>query len=193
MSRLLGFLKLVVGLTLLMFAAWWLSVRVLPQGILRPYLSRLFAERVGELTFGKVLLANLVPFFGIQFMNLFRTGRHSGGLYVLPVLWTFYGVLLGTNSFVFAGRPIPFSIAVLWSRTGFTELLAYTASYEATKGWTLWEQQGLWKVRPLPGTRWRPEAADWAYWAAPAFLLAAAVAREVSLPAAGPGAVPAAG
>lgn len=137
-----------------------------------------------------MLLANLVPFFGIQFMNLFRTGRYSGGLYILPVLWTFYGELLGTNSFVCAGQPIPFSIAVLWSRTGFTELLSYTASYEATKGWTHWEQQGLWKVRPLPGQRGRP-AADWVYWAVAALLLGAAVGREVSLPTAEPVAAPA--
>ncbi len=86
-------------------------------------------------------------------MNLFRVGKYAGSLYVLPVFWSLYGLLLGTNSFVFAGQPVPFSITVLWTRTGFMELLAYTVGYEATKGWALWEQQGLWNVRRLTDKR----------------------------------------
>ncbi len=179
MKRLLVFLRLVLVLTALMFGAWWLSATFLPQGLLRPYFSRLFSARVGEFTFEKVLLANLIPFLGVQFMNLFRLGRHAGGLYVLPMFWIVYGLSLGTNSFVLAGQPVPFSIAVLWTRTGFMELLAYTTGYEATKRWGLWEQQGLWRVRRLVNSKWKPQTADWAYWIAGLLLLVLAVAREV--------------
>ncbi|MDQ7842682.1 MAG: hypothetical protein QN117_05795 [Armatimonadota bacterium] len=166
-------------LTALMFGTWWLSRLTLPEGVFRPYFSRLFSARVGEFTFGRVFLANLVPFFGIQFMNLFQAGKYAGGLYVLPVFWILYGLLLGTNSFVFAGRPVTFSAAVLWTRTGFMELLAYTAAYEATRGWALWEQRGLWSVRRLREKRWSPQTGDWVYWIAALLLLLGAVAREV--------------
>lgn len=179
MKRFLIFLRLVLVLTILMFGTWWLSALVLPQGVLRPYFSRLFSVQVGEFTFRKVLLANLLPFFGVQFMNLFRVGKYAGGLYALPVFWILYGLLLGTNSFVFAGQPVAFSITVLWTRTGFTELLAYTTGYEATKGWALWEQQGLWNVHRLTDRRWSPQIGDWAYWIAALLLLLVAVAREV--------------
>ncbi len=179
MKRFLLFLRLVLLLTALMFGIWWLSAMALPQGVLRPFFSRLLSERVGEFTFIGVLLANLFPFFGIQFMNLFRVGRHAGGLYVLPIFWILYGLLLGTNSFVFAGQPVAFSVSVLWMRTGFMELLAYTTVYEATRSWALWEQQGLWRVRRLAEKRWGPQMADWIYWIAGGVLLVIAVAREV--------------
>jgi len=170
---------LVLVLTALMFGSWWLSSMLLPREFLRPHLTRLFSARVGEFTFGRVLLANLLPLQGAQFMNLFRAGRYSGGLYVVPALWVLYGVLLGTNSFVYAGDPVPLSISVLWTRTGFGELLAYTTAYEATKNWTIWEQQGVWRARRLKEKRWKPEAADWAFWTASLALLFAAVGREV--------------
>ncbi len=112
-------------------------------------------------------------------MNLFKVGKTPGGLYVLPVFWILYGLLLGTNSFVFAADPVPFSISVLWTRTGFTELLAYTLGYEASREWALWEQQGLWRVRRLPDKKWNPQAQDLAYWLAGLLLLILAVTREV--------------
>ncbi|MEW5705871.1 MAG: hypothetical protein AB1743_03610 [Actinomycetota bacterium] len=180
MKRFFSFLKLVFGLTVLMFGTWLISATFLPEGFLRPYFSRLFSARVGELTFWRVFLANfLIPFLGIQFMNLFRVRRYVGGIYVLPVFWVLYGLLLGTNSFVFASQPIPFSISVLWTRTGFTELLAYTAGYEASREWALWEQQGLWRVRRLVDKRWQPNGQDWVYWGAGLLLLIFAAAREV--------------
>jgi len=180
MERFIGFLKLVLGLTVLMFGTWLISAAFLPEGMLRPYFSRLFSARVGELTFWRVFLANLlIPFLGIQFMNLFRVGKYAGGVYVLPVFWVLYGLLLGTNSFVFSDEPIPFSISVLWTRTGFTELLAYTAGYEASREWALWEQEGLWRIRRLVERKWRPQAQDWVYWLVGLLLLALAVAREV--------------
>jgi hypothetical protein len=124
LKRFLGFLKLVFGFTVLMFGAWLISATFFPEGFLRPYFSRLFSARVGELTFWRVFLANLLtPFLGIQFMNFFRVRRYAGGIYVLPVFWVLYGLLLGTNSFVFASRPIPFSISVLWTRTGLLNSL----------------------------------------------------------------------
>jgi len=180
MRRLLSFLTLLVVLVILMFGAWYLSRTCLPAGILRGYFVRLFSMRAGEFTFWTVFLANLLPFFGVQFMNLFRVRKHAGGLYILPVLWILVGVIYGTNSFVFAAEPLPFSIPILWERTGFTELLAYTLSYEASRDWALWEQQGLGQVRRLGARRWSPQAEDMAYWFAGLLLLVFSVAREVT-------------
>ena len=177
--RLLAFLRLVLVLAASMYAAWFLSATLVPQGFLRPFAVRIFSARVGEFTFWRILLANLFPFLAVPFMNLYRVNEHPGGAYVLPIFWVIYGLLLGTNSFVFAGQPVPLSISVLWQRTGFTEALAYTASYEATREWALWEQQGLWSVRRLVGKKWRPEAQDWAYWIVGLVLLILAAAREV--------------
>jgi len=163
-----------------MFGAWALSASLLPEGIFRPYFSRLFAARVGELTFTRIFLANLVlPFLGVQFMNLFRVGKTPGGLYILPIFWILYGVLLGTNSFVFAGDKVPISVSVIWARSGFTELLAYTAGYEASREWALWEQQGLWKVKRLNDKKWQTKVQDWVYWFAGLLLLILAAVREV--------------
>jgi hypothetical protein len=111
-------------------------------------------------------------------MNLFRVSGRPGGLYVLPVFWILYGVSLGTNSFVFAGERVPFSPAILWERTGFTELLAYTLGYEASRDWSLW--QGAWQVRRLPDRRWRIQPQDAIYWCAGLLLLAFSAVREAS-------------
>ncbi len=178
--RFVQFLATVVILTALMFGVWGLSAFLLPEGIFRPYFSRLFAARVGELTFSRVFLANfIIPFLGIQFMNLFRVGKVPGGLYILPIFWILYGILLGSNSFVFAGEKVTISISVLWTRTGFTELLAYTAGYEATREWALWEQRGLWRAHRLGDRKWKPSLSDWVYWGIGLLLLVIAVAREV--------------
>ena len=177
MKRLLRFLGLIFLLTALMYSAWLIGKILLPEELLRPYFTRLFETRLGDLTFIKILLANLFPFLGVQFMNLFRGRRWPGGLYVLPVFWILYGVLLGTNSFVYAGQPIPLSISVLWTRMGFTELLAYTAGYEATREWALWE--GFFLSRRIAGKRWKPQMQDWIYWGAGVLLLVIAALREV--------------
>ena len=124
MKRFIRFTATILALTALLFGAWFLSATLLPEGILRPYFTRLFSNRIGEFTFWRVFLANfLFPFLGTQFMNLFQVRKFPGGLFVLPVFWVLYGVLLGTNSFVFAGQPVSFSVSILWERTGFTELL----------------------------------------------------------------------
>jgi hypothetical protein len=177
MKRLLRFLGLVVCLTALMYGTWLISRTLLPEELLRSYYSRLFETRVGELTFTKIFLANLFPFLGVQFMNLFKGHRWPGGLYVLPIFWILYGVSLGTNSFVYAGPPVLFSISVLWVRMGFTELLAYTAGYEATREWALWE--GLWRAKRMTGKKWNPHIQDWIYWSAGLTLLVIAAWREV--------------
>jgi len=180
MRRFLQFAATVIILTTLMFAVWVLSASLLPEGIFRPYFSRLFAARVGEFTFLRVFLANfLIPFLGIQFMNLFRVGKVPGGLYILPIFWILYGILLGTNSFVFAGQKVPISLSVLWTRTGFTELLAYTTGYEASREWAIWEQHGLWRVNRITDRKWKPAISDCIYWGAGLLLLVIAVAREV--------------
>ena len=178
MKRFFSFVRLVVILTVLLFGAWLLSAALLPEGILREYFSRLFAGRVGELTWEKILLANLLPFLAIQFMNLFRVSGRPGGIYVLPVFWILYGVLLGTNSFVFAGERVSFSLSILWERTGFMELLAYTLGYEASRDWALW--QGAWRVSRLPNRRWRIPRQDLIYWCAGLLLLIISALREVS-------------
>ena len=181
MNRLLRFLGLVLTLTLLMYAVWFLSAHLLPEGLLRPFFTTRFASIVGKFTFWRVFLPNLVVgFLGVQFMNLFRVGRHAGGLYVLPIFWVIYGLLLGTNSFVFASTPVPLSLQVLWTRTGFSELLAYTLGYEASRGWAIWQQDGLWSAPRRIADRRRPTAEDLAYWIAGLLLLAVAVTREVS-------------
>lgn len=177
--RFWSFLRLLAILTALMFGAWYLSAALLPKQALRPYFSRLFAANVGEFTFWRVLLANLLPFLGLQFMNLTRAGKRPAGLYVLPLLWILVGVLYGTNSFVFAGDAIPFSVSVIWSRTGFNELLAYTLGYEASRHWALWEQKGLWQTRRIAGSRWRPTVIDLGIWLAGLLALILAVLREV--------------
>ncbi len=178
MKRFLAFARLVVILTVLLFGAWLLSAALLPEGVLRGYFSHLFAGRVGELTWIKILLANLLPFLGVQFMNLFQVGGRAGGIYTLPVFWILYGVSLGTNSFVFAGERVPFSLSILWERTGFTELLAYTLGYEASRHWALW--QGAWRVTRLPDRRWHVRVQDLIYWCAGLLLLILSAAREVS-------------
>lgn len=132
------------------------------------------------MTFWKVFIANfLVGFLGVQFMNLFRVRKYPGGLYVLPVFWIIYGLLLGTNSFVFADKPVSFSIAVLWTRTGFSELLSYALGYEASRDWALWEQQGLWTAPQPRGKTWHPQTQDWVYWGIGLLLLVSAAIREV--------------
>lgn len=120
-----------------------------------------------------------IPFLGIQFMNLFKVGKWAGGLCVLPTFWAIYGLLLGTNSFVFADQPIPLSLSVLWTRTGFTELLAYTAGYEASKEWALWQQRGFWRVQRFADKKWSPQFGDGVYWVVGLFLLFFAVMWEV--------------
>ncbi len=177
MKRLFSFLGLVLLLTVSLYIAWIFSRLLLPEGLLRPYFTRLFTARVGELTFAKILLANLLPFFGVQFLNLFRGSRWPGGLYMMPIFWIIYGLSLGTNSFVYASQPVPLSISILWTRTGFTELMAYTLGYEATREWSIF--QGFWQSRRIAGKKWRPQSQDWIYWGMGLFLLTIAAVREV--------------
>lgn len=183
MKRLFSFIKLVFVLTLLMYSVWILSAAFLPEGILRDYFAHLFEVNPilgGQFIWWKIFSANfLVAFLGIQFMNLFKVGKTPGGLYVLPVFWILYGLLLGTNSFVFAADPIPLSISVLWTRSGFSELLAYTLGYEASCRWALWRQDGLWKIHRLSDKKWNPQMQDMVYWFAGLFFLILAVIREV--------------
>jgi hypothetical protein len=179
MARWWRFVQLVLLLVALMYGAWVLSAALLPHGVLRATFTRLFSERVGKFTAWRVLTANLVPFLGIQFMNLFRMRKRPGGLYILPLFWILYGVLLGTNSFVFAGTPIRLSLAVLWQRSGFTEALAYTAGYEATRAWARWEQDSPFGAQRRIAGKWSPQGADWAYWLGGLLLLALAALREV--------------
>jgi hypothetical protein len=177
MKRLLRFLGLVFILTALMYCAWFIGKILLPEGLLRPYFSRLFETRVGELTFTKILLANLFVFLGVIFTNLYIGRRWPGGLYILPVFWILYGVSLGTNSFIYAGEPAPLSISILWTRVGFTELLAYTAGFEATREWALWE--GFLQAKRIVGKKWKPNMQDWIYLGVGILLLAIAALLEV--------------
>jgi hypothetical protein len=69
-------------------------------------------------------------------------------------------------------------VDVLWTRTGFGELVAYTLGYEASGRWAVWAQESLSAPRRLADWH-RPIAHDLAYWTAGLALLIAAVAREV--------------
>jgi hypothetical protein len=179
MRRLWSFVRLVLVLVALMYGAWLLSAALLPQGLLRAPFTRLFSAQVGEFSAWRIFTANLAPFLGIQFMNLFRMHKRPGGLCILPLFWILYGVLLGTNSFVFAGPPVRLSLAVLWERSGFAEALAYTAGYEATRAWAIWEQDTPFGAQRRIAGKWSPQRADWAYWLGGLLLLALAALREV--------------
>lgn len=180
MIRFLNFVKLVFILILILYITWLLSKVLLPEEILRPFFSNRFSTVVGEFSFWRVFLANfLIGFLGIQFMNLFRVGKYPGGIFILPIFWVFYGLLLGTNSFVFAGDPVPISISILWTRTGVNELLAYTLGYEASRNWAIWKQDGFWRASRIQGKDWSPQLEDFIYWSAGLILLVIAVAREV--------------
>lgn len=180
MDRFLSFLRLVLVLIALLYVTWFLSALLLPEEVLRPFFSNRFSTVVSEFSFWRVFLTNFaIGFLGVQFMNLFRVGKYPGGIYVLPIFWVIYGLLLGTNSFVFAGKPVPISLSVLWTRTGFNELLAYTLGYEASRNWALWKQEGLWRVSRLEGKTWKPQKHDFVYWGLGLILLIIAVAREI--------------
>lgn len=184
MRRLLSLLKLILILTLLMFLSWYLSARFLPNEVLHSYFSHIFEVNPitnGKFTFWGIFVSNFViGFVGIQFMNLFKVKKIPGGLFILPLFWIIYGVLLGTNSFIYAKDSIPFSISVLWERTGFNELVAYTFGYVATYNWALWEQQSLWGAYRIPNKRWKPQKQDVIYWCIGLFLLVIAMIREMS-------------
>ena len=87
--------------------------------------------------------------------------------------------LIGTNSFVFAGPAVRVSLVVLWQRSGFTEMLAYTAGYQASRGWALWAQDSPFGAQWRIAGQWSPQRADWAYWLGGLLLLALAALREV--------------
>lgn len=167
-----------------MFLTWYLSAKFLPKEVLRGYFSRIFEANPlvgGEFSFWGIFLSNFViGFLGIQFMNLFLVRKVPGGLYILAIFWILYGVLLGTNSFLFAKSSVPFDLSVLWERTGFNELAAYTVGYEATRNWALWEQKGLWRADRLPDRKWKPRKQDIILWFAGLSLLILAMIREVS-------------
>jgi hypothetical protein len=188
MGRLLRFLGLVLVLTLLMYGAWILSACLLPEGLLQRFFVGRFSNVVGEFTFWKVFLANLVVgFLGVQFMNLFRVGKHAGGLYVLPVFWLIFSAFSTPDLGI--GKPVlcafctlsgsKFAASYLTLRRNISELVAYTLGYEASRGWAVWRQEGLCSApRPLADRR-RPTAEDIAYWSAGLLLLVVAVTREV--------------
>jgi hypothetical protein len=162
-----------------MFVIWLFSNHLLPQGIFRPLFLRLFSARVRDSSFWPVLFANLLPFFGLQFMNLFQVNRSPGGLLILPIFWVILGLLYGTNSFVFAAEPIPFSSSVLWTRSGFNELLAYAFAFEASRPWAVWRQDGLFHSPRSNENRAQPTIEDFVYWIIGLVLLTIAVFREV--------------
>ena len=80
---------------------------------------------------------------------------------------------------MFAAAPVPLSPDVLWTRTGFSEIVAYTLGYEASCRWAAWAQQNLWSAPRRIATWPRPTVELLAYWMAGLILLIAAVAREV--------------
>jgi hypothetical protein len=176
MRRFGTFLSMVLALTISMYLAWVLARIILPQELLRSYFTRLFSLRMGKMSIPGILLANIVPFGAVVFMNLFKGKRLPGGALVIPIFWILYGLILGTNSFVYQGQPVNISIDVLWKRSGFTELLAYTAGFEASRRWALWK--GFFRSERIRGARWKPNWQDWIYLGMGLALLAISAVRE---------------
>jgi hypothetical protein len=69
-----------IELTVVILVAGGRWPRIAEAGVLVPALWWAFVE----FWFG----------FNIQFMNLFKVGKYAGGIYVLPIFWVIYGLLL---------------------------------------------------------------------------------------------------
>jgi hypothetical protein len=166
-------------LTGVLYATWLVSRLVLPAGAFHELASGLVRVRLGAVSMPTIVAANLLPFLGLQLMNLFDVRGRRGGVYLLVWFWVLYGILLGTNSFAVAGPPVPMGIDVIWSRSGFTELVAYAFADEASRKWRRWRQTGLFAAQrvPVPG---RPAGGDAAFEVAGVVLLLLAAWHEAT-------------
>jgi hypothetical protein len=126
------------------FLAWVASYQVLPQGVLRGKLpgTWLFGEDVDVVsTFLKILLFNfLIGGIVFSLCNLFRVGKVPLG-YVAVWLQIFvFGVLKGTNSFIYPYETMLASF-IGFLRTGLWEFTAYILMTCSTVNFAIYRQE----------------------------------------------------
>jgi hypothetical protein len=121
----------------ILFAAWSLSYRALPERIVEGKAAVYYVPiRTDETatTFIRIFLWNLaVGCVPIALANLISVRGIPFGYALSSYHWAMYGVLLGTNSFIVPGpeRFIP-DIATLLNGTGVYEITAYALIASAT-------------------------------------------------------------
>ncbi len=149
---LIRFLSLwAVGFTV-MYVAWSISYRSLPEGVLCGKLLVGQVEIVTQellSTFSRILGYNLVfACFPLVIANLVRVKRLPLGYLLVPYHWAMYGTLLGTNSFAFPSpsRLLP-AFETLFRGVGICEITAYTLLAAATYGVTVYFSRGRFDLR----------------------------------------------
>ena len=125
-----------LGLAVL-FLAWCLSFRSLPENILQGssavYYVPVKAQNV-DMTFMRIFLWNIcVGCIPVALGSLVRVKDVPLGYFLAFYHWGMYGILLGTNSFVIPGfgKILP-SLTTLFSGSGIYEITAYTLISAAT-------------------------------------------------------------
>lgn len=136
----------------LFLVAWTLSYLFLPEGLLRraggPGPLSATADTVTA-EFVSILAWNLGFALLVVAANTFRSVRTPMGYLVVLVMWVQGAVIWGTNSLAIqTGRLAP-SLSVILGRSGVYELTALVAIAVATRGVTVWHQDGT--------PRWREE------------------------------------
>jgi len=135
-----------------MYAAWSISYRALPDGILcGKFLVSQVQIITQELlsTFSRILAYNI--FFAcvpLILANLVRVKGIPLGYVLASYHWILYGTLLGTNSFLIPtpSRLLPTAEILLYG-TGIYEITAYTLIAAATYGITAHFEKGLFNAR----------------------------------------------
>jgi hypothetical protein len=126
----------IIGCAIL-FAAWVLSFRSLPEGIIRGSSGAYYVPVKAQdetMTFVRIFLWNVfVGCIPVAIGSLVRVKGIPLGYLLTFYHWGVYGVLLGTNSFVIPGpsKFIP-SLTTLFYGSGIYEITAYTLISAAT-------------------------------------------------------------
>jgi len=136
-NPLVRFAGLILMGVAILFAAWSLSYRALPERIVEGKSAVYYVPiRTDETvtTFIRILVWNLaVGCIPIAVANLVSIKGFPFGYALSSYHWAMYGVLLGTNSFIIPGpgRFLP-SITTLLNGTGLYEIAAYALIASAT-------------------------------------------------------------
>ena len=147
-----------VGMAIL-FIAWTLSFRSLPEGIVQgSFVIQYIPLETEEVfaTFVRIFLWNLaVGCVPIVVANIVQIKGFSLGYILAFYHWAMYGVLLGTNSFKIPGldRIFP-SLVTLFSGSGIYEITAYTLISSATYGFYLLDEKGLIGKKVVKTKKW---------------------------------------
>lgn len=177
-------LRLVLLSQALFWSSWLVGYWLLPEGVLRNSSVAAVLPLAGLGGVSRTLAvlawnAGAAALF-VAGANLVRVRRIPLGAIPPLAYWTFYGLLLGTNSLgVPEAQRLAPSLAVLLGRAGILELNAYLLVAAATAGWARWEQARWWgggtrRVQPQPLGR-----AGRLMLAAAALLLIAGAVREI--------------